>query len=223
MTEKTLTPVLEKYLTEVIHPFQPKAKVVWKDESTFMKVLFYVSLMVFWNPRFMTSYTTVIGSTIYVARESWTAKPEISKLATLMHEGAHMYDNKQNPLWQVAYLFPQVLFAVLGIGLAFVSPWFFLLFLGVALPLPAPWRFLYEVRAYRLNLMFCRRVLGYDTNSAEYKDYYASIVAQMTDQWYFFAMPFKRIVEGELHKWDGNDPYVREATGWLHKEAYIIT
>lgn len=222
MSQSPTTPLLQKYLEEVIHKFQPKARIVWKDESTFMKVLFYVGFLFVWNKKFMTQYITVIGSTIYVPKDIWLQRPEILRLNTVIHEGAHMFDTKKNPLWQVAYLFPQIAFLILGLVLAFVSPWFLLLILGIAIPLPAPWRFLFETRAYRFNLMFWRRVMGYDPDTKDYQDYYKFIVAQMTDQWYFFAMPIRHLVEQELNKWDGNDPYTREAMGWLDKENLIL-
>lgn len=223
MSQNPSTPLLEKYLDEVVRKFEPKAKIVWKDDSTLMKVLYYVSFMFLWNKKFMTSYITVIGPTIYVPRENWLQRPENWNLMTVIHEGAHIYDNVKNPLWKLGYFFPQVAFLVLGLILAFVSPWFLLLLVGVVLPLPAPWRFLFEIRAYRLNLMYERRVLGLEPSSPEYIGHYNYYVNQMTDQWYFFAMPIRGIVEGELNKWDGNDPYVRELMGWLDKENMLVT
>lgn len=222
MSQNPTTPLLQLYLEEVIHKFQPKARIVWKNDSNFMKALYYVSFMFLWNPKFMTSYITVVGSTVYVPRETWLNRPEIINLRTLIHEGAHMYDNKKNPLWQLGYFFPQVAFLVLGIILAFVSPWFLFLCLGAALPLPAPFRFLFEIRGYRFNLMYMRRVMGWEPDLDIYQEYYKHTVSQMTDKWYFFAMPIRSIVERELDKWDGNDPYTRECMGWLQKENLLI-
>lgn len=222
MLQDPSTPLLQQYLEEVIHKFQPKAKLAWKDESVLMKVLYYVSFMFLWNPKFLTDYITVIGSTMYVPRETWHNRPEIINLRTLIHEGAHMHDNKKNPLWQIGYFFPQVAFLVLGIILAFVSPWFLLLCLGVALPLPAPFRFMYEVRAYRFNLMFMRRVMGWEPDLDIYQEYYKALVRNMTDKWYFWAMPIRRLVEKELDKWDGNDPYTKQVMAWLLKNNLIV-
>ncbi len=221
LTPTPTDPLLEKYLDEVIRKFQPKAKIVWKDDSLFMKVIFYVSFMFLWNKTFMTRYITVIGSTIYWPREVWSWGSDENRLVTVIHEGAHMYDNKKNPLWQLGYLFPHVAFLFLAVILAFVSPWFLFLVLGAALPLPAPWRFLYETRAYRLNLMFYRRVWDMKVDDAGYQENYQRIVETMTGPEYFFTMPFRGLVEGELSKWDGNDGYVRELMGWLDKEGLL--
>lgn len=218
--DNELTPeLIVRYLDEVVRLYQPNVKIVWKDDSKLMKILFYVSFMFIWNKGFMTKYITVVGSKIYVPKYSWMNKPDHSKLSTIIHEGLHLWDNHTNPLWQVAYFMPQVAFLLLGMILGiFVSPWCLLICLGIVIPLPAPWRFDYEVRAYRLNLMMRRRVFGWQPDSQIYCDYYEHCVEQMTKHWYFYAMPFDKIVRKHLDKWDGNHPYVREVMGFLEKE-----
>lgn len=115
-----------------------------KSESFFMKLLFNLTLMRFWNPGFMTDYTSTIGSTIYLAEP---LEPTLSNLALLRHEVQHIEDSYiyGNILWALAYLFPQSL-SLLALFAFWHPAW--LLWLVALGPWPAPFRVWAELRGY---------------------------------------------------------------------------
>ena len=103
---------------ETLQTKVPGFKVKFKDESTFMKVLGFLSFP--FNPKFMGSYTTTIGKTVYFpSRAGYEASPGKS-FRTLAHEFVHMWDGG---LWfSLSYLFPQVL-AVIPLLVFAVLAW----------------------------------------------------------------------------------------------------
>jgi hypothetical protein len=208
MKESPSTPLLELYKKEVISKFAPGFAIKWKSESLAMKILGFIS---FWNPGFMTNVITTLGDSIYVP-DSWLERNELSNLTTVAHEAVHVQDAKKNPLMGFLYLVPQVLFPILAVGLAFVSPWFLFVALLGLLPLPAPFRFWYELRGYRMNLLIIEKVYGWAKTSQAYKSEKKWYVSQMTDKWYYFAMPFKGFVEKKF-----------DETGWETEEIYQET
>lgn len=208
MRPSPVTPLLESYRIEVISKFAPNFKIKWKSESFWMKLLGWVS---FWNPNFMKNVITTLGDSIYVP-DNWLEKDELSNVTIVAHEAVHVQDAKKNPLMGFLYLVPQVLFPILAVILAFVSPWFLFLALGFALPLPAPWRFHYELRGYRMNLLIIEKVWGWSKTSQAYQNTKQFYQSQMTDKWYFFAMPFKGYVQKRF-----------EETGWESEEIYQKT
>lgn len=129
-----------------------KFNIKTKDKSLFMKVL---SKILFFNKDFMTSVTTTIGNTVYFPSDQYFNEHPKRTLRILCHEWMHVLDNKNDRLFKIKYLFPQILsvFSLFAI-LSFLSPWFmlFLGFLIFLLPWRAPWRTYYEARGYRANL-----------------------------------------------------------------------
>jgi len=208
MRPSPVTPLLESYRIEVISKFAPKFKIKWKSESFLMKALGWFS---FWNPSFMKSVITTLGDSIYVP-DNWLDRDELSNVSIVAHEAVHVQDAKKNPLMGFLYLVPQVLFPILAVGLAFVSPWFLFVALLGALPLPAPFRFYYELRGYRMNLLIFEKVYGWAKTSQPYQIEKQFYVSQMTEKWYFFAMPFKGYVIKKF-----------EETGWESEEIYQKT
>ncbi len=128
----------------------PDLKIKYKDESSLMKVIGY---LLFFNKRFMTSYTTTIGSSIYFSNQIFVRSHPIAATIILLHELVHIYDAKKisSFLFSLLYLSPQIL-AVLSLPLYFLIGWWSLLFLLLLLPLPAFFRMHFERRAYIASL-----------------------------------------------------------------------
>lgn len=136
-------------------------KIKYKDQSWLMK---FISWLVFFNKSFMVDYVTTIGSTIYFPSQRWIKSSSSTKL--LAHELVHIRDRKKIPvLFEVIYLFPQVLsllsfLAILAIANKYwLVCLFFFLFLT---PLPAYGRVYFEARAYAMS-MFFSKVFSEDT------------------------------------------------------------
>lgn len=92
-------------------------KLVPKDKSIFMKVIYICLLMFLWNKRFFTSYTTVIGCKVYMP--ATFIGSDIGALI-LRHEEKHMSDISKYHVWFVfSYLF------LLPIGPSFRAYWEF--------------------------------------------------------------------------------------------------
>jgi len=123
-----------------------------KRTSRFMH---FLAKILFFNKRFMDSYTTTIGNTIYLSEKAMDGLHVVSDTSLLAHELTHVSDYQKSPLlYSVKYLFPQILAALSLLAfLGFVSLWFlfFLLFLLALLPWPAYWRMQYELRGYTIS------------------------------------------------------------------------
>ncbi|MCI4669141.1 MAG: hypothetical protein MRZ79_13480 [Bacteroidia bacterium] len=138
------------YLVEELEKVAP-FKIKFKDESWEMHLL---NVLVFWfNPGFLTQYTTVIGKTIYFPDKNYIRYNETSAMKTLVHEMVHILDarNQGVGFFALGYLFPQIL--TLGVFAFPFLGWWSLLFLIFALPIPAPFRAESEARAYALDVL----------------------------------------------------------------------
>jgi hypothetical protein len=99
--------ILQKF-EETIRKDIPDFKIVYKDQSKFMKLLGF--LVYPFNPQFMDMFTTTIGNTIYFPTATSYTKSVASSLSILAHEYVHLYDSKPRSLWfKLSYLFPQIL------------------------------------------------------------------------------------------------------------------
>jgi hypothetical protein len=95
-------PLLEALHKDLSKRF-PKYKLVPKDTSLAMKILYYGSLMPLWNSAFMTRFTTVLGYTVYMPT-FYIGSYEGYKI--LRHEAIHMEQYKRLGIWQTfLYLF----------------------------------------------------------------------------------------------------------------------
>lgn len=113
----------------------PSFKVGFKDESTLLKVLGFLSYP--FNPNFMTSFTTTLGTTVYFPTRSFYEGKVSNSFNILTHEYVHLWDKKQNKLFELTYALPQLLalvgFVVFGV-LAWPHSWLLALpFLGYVL------------------------------------------------------------------------------------------
>ena len=141
----------------------PDAKIVFKNTSRFMR--FLGAILYFFNPKFMTHYTTVIGTTIYFPSHEWLESNYENALSIISHEYVHMIDESKMPfgIYKFMYLFPQILviFSLFAF-LAFWNSWclFFLGFLIFILPWPAAGRTWIEARGYSMTMFFSEKTIS---------------------------------------------------------------
>ena len=180
----------------------PNFKVKFKDESLFMKIL---GILLFFNPKFMDSYITTIGKTIYFPnRNNFLDKNNYSKnIMHLTHEFIHIKDyNSYNILFYLGYLFPQIL-SLIFIGLLPISIWFLVPTILFLLPWPAPFRKYFELRGYFLSIFaynFFLKDLGLDLQQRRVKltNYVSYYNQQFKSSPYYWMWPWG--VEKDLLK-----------------------
>lgn len=99
----------------------PGFKIAYKDELLWMRLLGF--LVAPFNSKFMTTYTTTFGRTVYVpSRAYYESNPTVS-FTVLAHEFVHLLDTQKSPLWfPVSYLLPQLL-APFVLGVFMFVPW----------------------------------------------------------------------------------------------------
>lgn len=174
----------------------PGFNIQFKEKSLLMKALYYCGFVWLFNPKFLTSYWTTLGKTVYAPTEAgFFANPEGS-VDILAHELVHMVDRKKNGFLRhdVRYAVPQAfaLLSLLSIG-AIWNLWAltFLVFLLALLPLPSPGRKDIEMRGYTMTMavFYWRYVQDPDF------DWYAT---QFSGPAYYFMWPFHANVVKEL-------------------------
>ena len=130
----------------------PKFEIVSKTTSFLMKVL---SVILFFNKSFMTSYISVIYPRMYVPKLPWKENDHYSAILVLAHEWVHLSDRKRfGLLFDIGYLFPQCL-AFLSLLAPFLSVWWLLCLLFL-LPIPSPTRAWLEFRGYSMTMALPR-------------------------------------------------------------------
>lgn len=138
------------------------ARVIDKDKSLLMTVLYYVTFMFLWNPKFRTDFATAALGRIWIPRSWWGKETGWRVLA---HEIVHIDQAARGSLWHtLAYGFPQILspLGLLGfLGLA----WWPLYFLFLLIPLfflplfPAWGRIDREMEAWVVSVAVYHHVL----------------------------------------------------------------
>src|SRR3990167_3207757 len=105
-------------------------KIAFKDESKFMK---FLGALLFFNRKFMTTYSTTVGTTVYFPSKSWLNENRDRAARILAHELVHIDDAKDvgEIGFSYSYLFPQILSTISVAAFLGSSPLFllFLLFL----------------------------------------------------------------------------------------------
>lgn len=160
----------------------------FKDESRLMKVLGW---LLFFNPKFMTTYTTTIGDTVYFPSKSWLINKQETAAVVLAHELVHIADSREagSVIFSYCYLTPQV-FSLLSLIALCGNVWWLLCLLFLA-PLPAPMRTYFELRGYALTDAARYKLTG---NFADIN----FITSQFTTGAYFFMWPFKKDIENRV-------------------------
>lgn len=167
----------------------PNFEIVSKTTSFLMKIL---SVILFFNRSFMTSYISVIYPRMYVPKLPWKENDHYSAILVLAHEWVHLSDRKRfGLLFDIGYLFPQCL-AFLSLLAPFLSVWWLLCLLFL-LPIPSPTRAWLEFRGYSMTMACKWWLTGNEIN-------YYWIERQFVGQWYYFMWPFKGIVRKMFEK-----------------------
>lgn len=190
ITNKTL-----ERLVEYAHNEIPGFDIKYKDDSTFMKVLGFLSKP--FNPRFMSDFTTTVGTTMYVPKNDFLYCQN-DYIEVVAHELVHMRESQKNGsvLYFLRYFFPQILallslFAIGGIW----SPWFLfaLVFVACLAPLPSPGRREIEMNGYVMSL--CIR---YWTTMQLLEPDFAGVAREFTGPAYYFMWPWREEIIREL-------------------------
>lgn len=94
-------------LKSIIEQDVPSFRVGFKDQSFTMKMLGFLAAP--FNPEFMTKYITTWGTGVYFPDEAFFLADPAKSFRILAHEYVHLWDAKQNSLFKLSYMFPQVL------------------------------------------------------------------------------------------------------------------
>jgi hypothetical protein len=200
-------------------------KILPKSSSKLMKAIGWLFGVTKISPEFMTQYITIIGNTVYYPDQKLENPDSESMVRVIAHETMHVADSKRfsKPLFSFLYLFPQSL-AVLSL-LSFLAFWklsflWCLLFLLCLAPIPAPFRYLFELRAYRVNLLFARK--ADNLTDEQMISYYEWVEKQLCTSLYYWTWPFPSVVrkhlmdqstfEVEIYKKISNWIIIRRAT-----------
>jgi hypothetical protein len=178
----------------------PSLQVRYKDRSNFMK---FLGTVMFFNKKFMSSYTINIGNIIYLPNCHFTKSHPVSGSVSFLHELIHLYDQKRlgNIGFRLSYLFPQIL-SLLSLLLFLVS-WkialpIFLLFL---LPIPAYFRMKYEKRAYLSSLYVIQKLSKSKVHFTAHLDIHSRyFIKSFIDSTYYFMWPFKKYLRQEFKR-----------------------
>lgn len=173
---------LVEYVQSQISGFQ----VISKKESRLMKLL---SVILFFNKRFMTGYITTLYPRVYVPSLPWIPEKPIGRISILAHEYVHMSDRKRlGWLFNVLYLSPQI-FASLSL-LAVFNLWWLLALLFL-LPIPSPGRAWLEFRGYRMSMAVNWWLTHQEVNTVW-------VEQQFTGSGYYWMFPFKKFLEPRI-------------------------
>ncbi len=168
----------------------------YKNESWLMRILGWV---LFFNPAFMTRYTTTLGKTVYFpSRKDVEGNPQRYALV-LAHELQHVMDQKDMGTFSFVsqYLEPQW-WVVAGLVPAVLphAPWWLSLPSLVALlPTRSEGRTKIELRGYGLTLSMLVW-MGSEIDSVP-----SWMLGQFTSMSYFRMCPDRGYVEQELGKY----------------------
>lgn len=175
---------------------EPKFKIKFKNESLLMKI---IGLLMFFNKRFMSTYITTIGSTVYFPTKQFYESNITSSFRTLAHEYVHIMDNKKDFLFKVKYLVPQLCFVFAFFGF---WHWPFFLFALALAPIPAYWRAKAEVRGYGMNV-FLNEIMY--TNKQSKEEAIKAYTNSFVDSGYYYMWPFPDQVEVFLRRYKDVD------------------
>lgn len=168
----------------------PKFKLVPKAESTFMRALYYVLMVLTLGAQstFLTTYTTTIGYTIYVPTQ-WDGWSETKKLGILRHERVHL---RQSRKWSI--------------------PLYSLLYVLVPLPIGlAYFRMKFEKEAYAESIRAAYEKVGSDAiKSPLYRE---AMISYFTTGAYGWMWPFPK----SIGKWF-DDIVAKLESGWTDEE-----
>lgn len=95
----------------------PGFRIAYKDESRLQRVI--AGLVRPFNARYLTDYTTVLGSTVWMPSRDWRARQSpYALVALLRHEAVHLRDMRRFPL-----IFPITYVLLLPAGITMRAVW----------------------------------------------------------------------------------------------------
>lgn len=208
----------------------PSLRIVFKDESRFMRALGWFLIHVVRIRAFMTDFTTTIGTTIYLDVE---ARAEIAAgrhpWRTVAHEAEHVrQDRRHQPAgawFKFSYLFPVPLglLALLALLAIPFSSWqlLWLIALVAFAPLPAPGRVYWERDGYRISIL-CD-VLMYGDLYVQSAAYQAYMAKHFTGSDYYFMSwrpsAIRRMVLEDTQRAIAIAKGTKQ--GWAHEERLV--
>jgi hypothetical protein len=185
------------FFDEVTKKHAPDAKIAPKESSRMMRVIGWLFKVLPISPTFMTEYITTINDTMNVP-EPMMAELDVPVVG---HETVHIVDNHTlgKVLYNFLYMFPQDL-AVLSIlsvlGIWYTSFLWCLLFLACLAPIPAPFRYWFELRGYRVQVLFFQKKDKYTPEQME--SVYTWIIEQLATKLYYWTWPFPEMIHGQI-------------------------
>jgi len=150
----------------------PRFRIVRKDQSTFHRVIHYALVGITFGGmrRYLDSYQTTIGSTVYVTRD-WDERPAEVRYVTLRHEAIHLRQFRR--------------YTLLGMALLYVC---------LPLPLGLAWfRAYFEKEAYAESIRAAAEVYG--PNYPKRTEYRRYILDQFVGPSYGWMWPFRAGLE----------------------------
>ena len=223
----TLPAEVLSYLETFAYKYSKNIQVLPKTSSKLMKAIGWFFGITKISPQFMERYYTTIGETIY-APDTALEHPVVENLIrTVAHETVHIADSNKltGALFKFLYLFPQSMASLALISLlAPLSLKFLwcLLFLLCLAPLPAPFRYLFELRAYRMQILFSRKE---DKLTDEQMVFiYEWIEKQMCTSLYYWTWPFPKTVRKHLQDetWMGKGIY-KDTLKWIVVRKVVVS
>ena len=218
------TPELASFLS---YMKKYKISIKYKDKSLLMKFLnIFVWLF---NKKFMTTYTTAVGNTIYFPSKEFVDEHESRAINILAHELVHIDDRKRinkkyfPGAFFLAYFFPQILavFSLLSF-LAFINiNWLFcLLFLLFLAPIPAPGRCWIEARGYAMTMYYTSLEWFLYGRNYDHHSHAVMISSAFTGWGYYEMWPFendvvKKLKDNYIHCLELS-PVFQEVTDWFN-------
>jgi len=192
----------QKHLDEYLVMCEKQYGVTVREKKTsrLMKVL---SVLLFFNKRFMTEYITTIGTTVYWP--DWetvrSSRNPIGVFRTLFHEVQHASDYRDSKFWfVVSYLSPQIwaLLALLSLlsFLGTLTPLAFLAFLVLLAPIPSIDRTRYELRGSSCTMAW-NMWRGVGLLDEKYKE---RLTKRFSGPDYYFMWPLKKSFHRMLEK-----------------------
>ncbi len=175
-----------KYVNTVSKKYRSDAQIKRKGTSWFQKFLGFFAKP--FNPTYMTNYITTMQGTIWVPDTYLETTDKKGILETVSHETVHIRDDSKDFLFSIKFACPQILFIPALIALIIVKWWLLPIALLFLLPIPAYWRYNYEIRAYRMSLLFGKYVYGFNTQQLELTANW--VVEQLSKRWYYWTWPF---------------------------------
>lgn len=193
MTTQQIPEQVQGFISAVSEKYGITVKLEHKTNSRLMRLIGWFLKATRINTVFMERYYTTIGNTIYLPTTALTEHDQETLLRVVAHECIHILDSKRltGPLFKFLYLFPQSLatLALLSVLAVWHLPFLWcLLFLVFLAPIPAPFRYWFELRAYRVAILFARKRDKLDSESMT--GVYDWIKEQLSTSLYYYTWPF---------------------------------